>query len=108
MNYVYNWKGATFPQTRAASAMSMGGCGCGCKGKPGGCGAMGDWPPVINSGPERGVMDGQQVPMYLRSGPPPTNQPRLGVGDITDLFASPLVLLAAAGIGIWIATRSRW
>lgn len=108
MSYAYDWKGATFPQSRAAQAREMGDCGCGCDGKPGGCGkSMGDWPSVINSGPERGVMDGQQVPMYLRGGRPPTNQSRIGVGDITDLFASPIALLAVAGVAIWVLARTK-
>lgn len=102
MSYAYDWQGVTFPQSRAASAREMGddGCGCGCKGKPTGCGSakksMGDWPPVINSGPERGVMDGQQVPMYLRSGMPPTNQPRIGVGD----DSSSVVPILLVGLGL--------
>lgn len=89
--WAFAWNGIAQPQFRAAGAREMGNYI-----------TVGDWPPVINSGPERGVDDGQAVPMSLRTGPGPNNQERFGVGDtFLGMNIPALAVWAAIGVGAW-------
>jgi hypothetical protein len=108
--YAYDWNGHAPPQVRAVQAREMGALagGYGSYGDPYAVTpyiAVGDWPPVITSGPERGVDDGVATRMRLMSGHPPGGGRKYyGVGDalpfLPDGMATPLVY-GGIGFAIW-------